>query len=110
SVAAKVRHVVRTIEKPAGDLALLSDLLHQLEVEEFASPLLRELKQTMETEGKAPSARIAQLERLVDGLNARRNVVFAPIASILLWTTLYAFAIEAWRVHNGPYLGRWLRG
>ena len=42
----------------------------------------------------------------MDLLSSRRNQFFAPIAALLLWGTQFAWAIEAWRRRNGPFLGR----
>ena len=51
---------------------------------------------------------MAQLARLVDLLDARRNQIFAPVALPLLWGTQIALAIEAWRRRIGPAVARWL--
>src|SRR5204862_5691125 len=60
-------------------------------------------------EDRPPSDRIAQLQMLLSWLYARRSIYFAPIDLALLWTPQFAFAVEAWRVENGPQLERWLR-
>ena len=52
--------------------------------------------------------RIAQLQRLIALLDARRNQLFAPLAPLLLWGTQIAMAIEAWRRISGAAVGRWL--
>ena len=62
----------------------------------------------METSGAPASACIAQLRRLIDLLDARRNQLFLPVAAVLLWTPQLAFAIERWRVRFGSDLGRWI--
>ena len=74
----------------------------------MASPLLARLRADLDTDGVPPSRRIAQLERWINLLDARRNQFFAPIAPFLLWSTQLAFAIEHWRLVSGPALGRWL--
>jgi len=48
------------------------------------------------------------LRLLIDLLDAQRNPLFAPIAFVLLWSTQFAFAIEAWRKRSGPFVARWL--
>ena len=108
SQQSRIKKVLREIEKPAADLRRLSGLLGLIEGERFESPMLAELRERVETGGEAASGRIGQLEGLVDRLNARRNPIFGPIAALMLWTTVWSFAIEKWRVENGPYLEAWL--
>jgi DNA mismatch repair ATPase MutS len=45
---------------------------------------------------------------LIDLLDARRNMVFAPFSLFLLWPVQLAFAIEGWRQSSGPAVARWL--
>jgi DNA mismatch repair ATPase MutS len=52
---------------------------------------------------------IAHLNRLIQWLDARRNILFAPLSIFILWTTQLAMAIESWREVHGPHLERWLR-
>jgi len=60
--------------------------------------------------GEPPSRRIARLARLVHLLDARRNELFAPLSTLLLWATQIGFAIEAWRSANGSLLTEWIAG
>jgi DNA mismatch repair ATPase MutS len=62
----------------------------------------------LETSGRPASARVAQLQRYVDLLEARRNQFFAPIALFLMWGTHFGLAIDTWRFDCGPTLGDWI--
>jgi hypothetical protein len=104
----RVQQVIKPVERRARELALFAGLLARIEREHFDAPRLRQLRATLDTAGRPPSHRIAQLGHLVDWLDARRNPFFAPLAPLLLWTTQHAFAIEAWRSRVGPAIGRWL--
>jgi len=108
----KVRPAVRRIEhavEPAGrDLALLSGVLERLERELFTSPRLKGLSAKLGAAGHPASRQISRLRFLIDLLDAQRNPLFAPIAFVLLWSTQFAFAIEAWRKRSGPFVARWL--
>jgi len=104
----KVRQIIEPVERKAQDLVLFAGILAYLESETFTTPSLRQLQTALQTQGVRPSQRIAQLARLIDWLNARRNQLFAPIALLTLWATRYAFAIEAWRAVVGPAIARWL--
>jgi hypothetical protein len=111
-VAAALRKRVLPAIRSAGDatrdLRLLSGLLERLESETMASPRLAALQHELQSDGEPPSARIAQLQRLADLLDARLNQFFAPIGALLLWGTHLGLAIEQWRGHHGGALGRWV--
>ena len=103
-----VEHVVNAVDGPGRDLMLLSELLRRLERESFTSPRLVELRAALDVEGLAPSQQIARLNRLIDLLDARRNMIFAIFAPFLLWPLQFAIAIEIWRQSSGPAVARWL--
>jgi hypothetical protein len=103
-----IQQVLGPVEKRARDLALFSALLRCIERENFKSEMLRCLQNSLFANGQSSSLAIAGLERLVDWLNSRRNMLFAPFAFVLLWHLRYAFQIESWRQTAGPALGRWL--
>jgi len=104
----RVRPIIAAVNAPTRDLALLRGLVERLEREPFDAPHLVALRASLDCEGKPPSQRIAELQRLVDLLDARGNQFFAPIGALLLWSTQLAMAIESWRAHFGPALGPWL--
>jgi len=108
SLRARVQRVVRAVALPGEDLALLSGLLARIEREPVRARRLLTLRRSLDTDGVPPSRRIAQLQRLVHLLDARKNQFFAPFAPLLLWTTHCAFAIEAWRSVAGSHLPQWL--
>ena len=105
---AQVERVVSGVDEAGRDLSLLSGVLGRLEREQFSSPLLVELRAALDVEGSAPSRQIAKLNRLIDLLDARRNMIFAPLAGLLLWPLQLAIAIEGWRQSSGPAVARWL--
>lgn len=104
----RITAVVRGVDRPARDLALLADLLALLEQEQFASPRLQQFRAGLETGSELPSQRLARLDRLVAMLHSQRNGIFGVVAFLLLWSMQYSFAIERWRAENGPLLERWL--
>jgi hypothetical protein len=103
-----VQRVVEAVEQPAHDLALLAEVLARLERERFTAPRLVELRAALDVEGRPASARIARLNRLLELLDSRDNVVMRIVGPLLLWTEQLAFALEAWRRISGPALRRWL--
>jgi hypothetical protein len=100
--------VIGGVDGAGRDLSLLSGVLTRLEPERFNSPRLIELRAALDAEGRAPSRQIARLNLLIDLLDARRNMVFAPLALILNWPLLMALALERWRQACGPAVSRWL--
>jgi DNA mismatch repair ATPase MutS len=104
----RVRRVVDPLERRAHDLAVFYGVLDRLEREQFASPRLAQLRAALEVTGKPPSERIAQLMSLIELLDSRRNLYFAPLAAVLMWTTQLAFALEGWRLATGRAIRGWL--
>jgi hypothetical protein len=103
-----VQHVTESVDVPGKDLQLLVDVLRRFERESFDSPRLRQLRAELDVDGLAPSEQIARLKRLIELLDSRRNLMFAPLAFIALWQVHCAFAIEQWRQTSGPAVARWL--
>jgi len=107
-VRRRVQAVMRAVELPGRDLGVLAELLACIERQSFTAPRLTALRAALDTHGVPPSRRIAQLERLINLLDARRNQLFAALAPLLLWGTQLALAVEAWRAVCGPSIARWL--
>ena len=103
-----VRQVTGSLENPERDLELLSRILRRLEGERFEGGRLGELSRRLATGGVPPSRRIRRLARLADLLSAMHNQLFAPFGLLLMWSTQFAFAIEAWRHEFGGDIPGWL--
>src|SRR5262249_50605483 len=56
----------------------------------------------------APSAAIRRLHRLSEMHDWQHNVVFLPVAFVLLWGPQFALAIEAGRRKHGSDVAAWL--
>ncbi len=106
--AERTTRALADVEERSGELETLAGLLARIENEPFRSPKLQGLKDSLGAEGNAVSRRIAHLARLVRWLEARHNVYFALIGSMLMWKTQFGLAIEAWRASEGASIGRWL--
>ena len=105
----KVALVLHRIDLPAYDLALLVGLLERVEREPFESPRLAELHARLMTGGIPPSRRIARLQTAISALDSTHNLLFRPIAALLLVRSLAAVAIDRWHAAYGPALVDWLR-
>lgn len=105
---APVNSVIGVVDRAGRDLAMLSGVLARLERERFSSPGLIALRAALDVEGSPPSRQIARLDGLINLLDARRNMIFAPLAVLLLWPLQLTIAIEWWRKSSGPAVARWL--
>jgi hypothetical protein len=100
---------LHAVETPEHDLGLVVALLERVERQEFSSPRLAALRQTLITDGVMPSRRVAQLRRLVSWVDSTHNMMFAPIAYVLLLKPQLAVAIDRWHARYGPAIAEWLR-
>ena len=103
-----VSHVLAAANAPVHQLNLLAEVFEVVEREKAAAPELEAIRRRLMPTGAPASVRIHELRRLMDLLSSRRNQFFAPIAALLLWGTQFAWAIEAWRRRNGPFLADWI--
>jgi hypothetical protein len=100
--------VLHGIDTPERDLGLLASVLARIESERFTSPRLTKLHETLLTAGVPPSRRIAQLRRLVSWLDSTHNMMFAPLAFVLLLRPQLAIAIDRWHASYGAAVAEWL--
>jgi hypothetical protein len=101
--------VLHGVDTPERDLGLLAGLLARIESQRFTSPRLDALSRALLTRGVPPSKRIAQLRSLVSWLDSTHNLLFAPIAYVLLVRQHLAVAIARWHAEYGPAVDEWLR-
>jgi hypothetical protein len=102
-----VQSVMNMLDRPARELELLSGLLSVIESEPVTSPLLQQLQKELQSDGARPADHITRLRVIVELLDSRRNMLFAPIAGFLLWTFHLACAAERWRSRHGRALATW---
>jgi len=103
-----VEQIIAGVDHRADELKTLAVLMARLERESFEAPALRALRAALESDGAAPSRRIAQLRRLVDLLESRRNQLAALVMIPLQATAQLALAVESWRRAAGPAVLRWM--
>jgi len=108
SLRTKILGIVRSVEEPARDLELLSQILATLEKEQFHSPRLGALREAIDVDGRPASHRIRRLRRLMDMLDSRDNPFVRAFGPLLLWTTQTGMAIESWRAASGSQVAGWL--
>ncbi len=108
----RVLGILESIQEPAHDLDLLSQILELLEKQTFTSPRLMALSKGIGAGGSASgqpaSRRIAHLRRLMELLDSRDNYLVRIIGPPILWTTQTAMALAAWHAENGALIPLWL--
>ncbi len=97
------------VDVAARDLALLSAVLERIERQDFRSPRLRRLHDSLETAGATPSQRIAALLRLITWLDSTRNQIFAPIAWLMMVPFVLAVSIDRWHARYATAIPGWLQ-
>jgi hypothetical protein len=107
-VRPRVQAVVAAADESAHELKLLSEVLVRLERERFQSPVLANLRASLDSEGDPPSKRIAHLNRLMEWVDSGHHRLVRALEPFTLWTAHLAFALEHWRRHNGGAVRRWL--
>ena len=105
---ARTAAILREVAEAAHDLGLLAGVLGRLEAERFTAARLGVLRAGLDVEGQPPSRRIARLDRLMDLVDSRDNLIVRLIRPLLLWDLHLIYAIERWRRTSGPAVPRWL--
>ncbi|MDX9975653.1 MAG: DNA mismatch repair protein MutS [FCB group bacterium] len=104
----RLHEVMESVQEPSRELRVLAEALHRLEQEHFTTSLLAGLRNTLRQEGREASRAIARLDRLTDLHEMQHNIIFGPIAFVLLWGEHVAHAIERWRLRFGRHVPEWL--
>ncbi len=105
----RMEKAITAVEAAARELKLLAGVLARVEAEPFAAPLLCELRQGLRSEGQPPSCWIARLNRLMEYLDSRRNLIVKATDPFVLWTLQWTCGVELWRKQTGRAVRRWLR-
>lgn len=106
--SARFLGVISAVEAAAQGLGLLSQVLARLEREQFQSPLLSALRQSLATASEPASRRLSRLRHIMDCVDSREHLVLRVLEIFILWTPHCAFAVERWRSDSGSTVRRWL--
>ena len=106
----RVEKLLQQADTASRDLRVLRPALERLEHEVFGSAPLQSLQAEIRGSQVPASAAIRALRRYVEMHDWTHNMVFGPIAAVLMWNTHLAWAIQRWRQTHGKHIGAWLRG
>ena len=101
--------VLRRADSASRDLAVMRPALERLERESFESALLQSLQAGLHDSGARATAAIATLVRYVEMHDWTHNLLFVPVAAVLMWNSHLAWAVEQWRVAHRLPVANWLR-
>ena len=105
----RTERVMRAADGPAYELSVLGQVCGVLREETYASPRLSALRAGLETTAGEAQRVVGKLQRLIELHDWQHNIVFRPIAALLLWELHCAFAVEAWRARHGGAVETWMR-
>lgn len=104
----RVAEALHGVDRAASDLGVLAELVQRLESEPMHSERGTELQAALRTGGETASAAIHDLRRRLEVHDSGRNLLFMPVAIVLLWPVHGAYWIDRWRARFGHAVGAWL--
>jgi hypothetical protein len=104
----RIKAVLDSPGSLAIEIPVLRALLQIMEREQFASPKLTDLANSLRSSKVPASGILLHLYRLTRLLKLREDELFAYPAFFLLWGTQLGMAIDRWRRQHGPQLLEWM--
>ncbi|QHS51776.1 mismatch repair protein [Edaphobacter sp. 12200R-103] len=105
---ARVNTVLHQTEHALADLKLISSLLAHIEAEDFKTPYLQELKNSLATRQVTASKAISRLDTIGQYIQSLENPLMRLIDIPLLYSVQVAFAADSWRRQFGAAVPAWL--
>ncbi|RYD70916.1 MAG: hypothetical protein EOP53_24550, partial [Sphingobacteriales bacterium] len=111
-VASRLEKNVQVIHNRLGkmvdELKTLSRSIAWIEKEKFESPLLQQLQKEYKQEHSRASQNIQQLEKILDRLDLRFNIVLAvPLNLLFLWNLQQCLELEKWKKNHDADVNHW---
>lgn len=86
-----------------------SDLLLLIETKEFQSEYLIQQKQVLYKQGKAASQITSTLQKILNQLDYRQNILIGFVLdSLLLWDIRCIYRLHKWQINYGSHLKEWI--
>lgn len=104
----RIDEALHGVDRATNDLVLLTELVRRLESERLGSPRGIELLESLRSHGASASDAIHDLRRRLEIHDSGRNLLFMPVAIVLLWPVHGAYWIDRWRQRFGAAVGTWL--
>ncbi|HRG51703.1 MAG TPA: hypothetical protein PLL00_02620, partial [Bacteroidia bacterium] len=105
----KTNQIHNQLSRRLNTVEKYSSIIQLIEKENFNSPQLIELKQQLVGHGIKASAHIKELKKLVDLLDARLNLIVAPVVNgIFLFDINMMWRIEKWKIQHKDDFLNWI--
>lgn len=105
----KTNQIHNQLSRRLNTVEKYTSIIQLIENENFNSPKLIELKQQLVGNGIKASASIKELKKLVDLLDARLNLVVAPLVNgIFLFDINMMWRIEKWKIQHKEDFLNWI--
>ena len=102
-----VQAIHNRLGKMVDELKTLSRSIAWIEKEHFESPLLQQLQKEYKQHSSA-SQNIQQLEKILDRLDLRFNIVLAvPLNLLFLWNLQQCLELEKWKKNHDADVNHW---
>ena len=103
-----VQAIHNRLGKMVDELKTLSRSIAWIEKEKFESPLLCQLQKEFKQQHSTASQHIQQLEKILDRLDLRFNIVLAlPMNLLFLWNLQQCLELEKWKKHHDSDVNHW---
>jgi len=107
--ATPTSQVLHAAGGPAHELVVLGEVARVVREARYSAGRLKTLSDELDTASGEVHDAARRLQRLVEMHDWQHNLVFAPIAAVLLWQLHLAYLVEAWRARHGAAVAGWLR-
>jgi len=97
------------LSKKSKILNKYASLLKEVEIEEFGSPMLKYLKESLRIDSKNASESIKKLSKILNALDSRLNMIAGVVLNYLfMWDLLQTKRLELWRRKYRTKIEDWL--
>jgi hypothetical protein len=104
----EINRVFQAVSITEGAFLRYGALLELVEKTELDDPLLRGLRERLNSKAGAPSQSMARFRRLVGWFDLRHNGLVHPLVNlVLLWDLHCTLALERWQRDTGKHLRDW---
>ena len=107
-VGRRMESLMASVEAVAGQLDSLAQLTEELENSDYQAALLCELRAAVEREDGKASGLLRSLRRRLELYDSARNLMFAPLAFLLLWRAQIGLGVQSWTAKHQDQLSPWL--
>lgn len=92
-----------------NNIKIYGKMLRHIEKNHFTGTYIQNLKGGIKNqEGLLAFQQLKKLEKLVDSISNRGNLLFFPINIIFLWDYRWMIGLEEWKQNSGHLIEKWL--